>query len=227
MHQAAGGQLTHLSRTHEQHSFAVQGAEDFARQIHGDGSDGNRRNADAGLVSDLARDGKSPLQQRIEIAVHPTHRARNGIGFFHLAENLRLAHDQRVQTGGNAKDMPHHFRSAIFVQIRTECAWVQSEIVVDKLQQVGLGGFLIREKLDAIAGGENHPLAHAGHSKQGLCRLLQARRRDGEPFPYRKRRGFVVDANEDEVHGAANRCTVLNWFAAHTVSATRNTSEDK
>ena len=115
--QVARSQFAHLARADQVDALAFEVAEDLLGQIDRDRSDGNRRRGNGGLGAHSLGNRKGAREQRIELRVHRADGARGGVGFLHLAENLRLANHHRVQTGGNAKHVTHGVALAIFVEI--------------------------------------------------------------------------------------------------------------
>ena len=227
LHQAASGQFSHLACAHQQHRSSLQRAEDFARQVDGHRGDGDRGDADAGLVAHLASHGKCALHERVEIVVDAADRSRQGVRLFHLAKDLGLTDDERIQTRSDAEHVANDFRCTVFIRIWMESVLIDGEVILNEFEQIGLRRLLIGEELDTVAGRENHRFPDARHAEQRQGCFFQACRWNGEPLPHLQGSRFVIHADQDEVHGAGNLWTVLNWLATHTVSAMRNTSEER
>src|SRR6185503_6469418 len=97
---------------------------------------------------------------------------------------------------------------AVLVDVRREKDLVQAEVVMQKLGEVGLRRLDGGEDLDAVAGGDDHALADAGLRCEGAGGVGEIVARDGDAFAQFDWRGFVVDADEDELaHGAPNLWT--------------------
>ncbi len=97
------GQLGHLSRAHEKDGPALQGAEDFAREVDCYRGDGDTARADLCLGADLFRDSEGALEKRFELSRDGADLAGDGVGLFDLAEDLRFAHDHAVERTGDAE----------------------------------------------------------------------------------------------------------------------------
>ena len=63
---------------------------------------------------------KARVSKLIKLGPDRPYCPSRGIRFLHLTENLRLAHDHRVQAGGHAKHVAHGFLLVILVQVLIE-----------------------------------------------------------------------------------------------------------
>ena len=66
------------------------------------------------------------------------------------------------------------------------------------------GGIDDGEQFHAIAGGDDHAFGDAGQSSQGAGGLSQLVARNSDALTQFDGRGFVVDPNKSESHGAPN-----------------------
>ena len=80
---------------------------------------------------------------------------------------------------------------------------------------------------DAVAGGDDHAFRHAGHCRKGAGGFGQLVAGDGDALAQLDGRGFVVDSDERQRHGAPNLCTWLTRFAAQTASITTKTAPER
>ena len=58
--------------------------------------------------------------------------ARHGECFFHLAQNLRLAHHHRVEAGGHAEQVAHRLLVAILEKMRARTDCLDAKVVGKK-----------------------------------------------------------------------------------------------
>ena len=62
------GEVAHLPCTDEEDGLVGERAEDLAREVGGDGGDGDGRAADLGFGADALGDGKGALQERVSMS---------------------------------------------------------------------------------------------------------------------------------------------------------------
>ena len=220
-HQMARRQFAHLACSDQVDALALQVAEDLLRQIDGHRGDRYGGRGDRGLGADPLGDGERPGQQRIELRVDRSHGARRGVRLLHLAQDLRLADDHRVQAGGHAKHVPHRIAIAMFVEVLAIGRRIEAVELAQKPVQVGGAVRGARDQFHPVAGGNDHALLDTGIGRQALRRFRQASLGNGEPLPHFDRRGLVIHADDDEVHDAMNLCVRLKLLAAQTPKAMR------
>ncbi len=153
--------------------------------------------------------------------------ASHGEGFLDLAENLRLADDHGIQTGGDAEKMANGLLIVVLIDVRRKQSGVEAELAMQKAGQVGALAIDSGQHLDAVAGGDDHALCHAGQGSQGARGFGQFVARDGDALAQLDGRGFVVDSDERERHGAPNLWTWLTRLAAQTASMTTKTAPER
>ena len=123
--------------------------------------------------------------------------------------------------------MTHRLLIAVVVDVRRQLRRINAKLRVKKAGKVRTRRFDGRQQLHAIAGGDNHALAHARHVCQRARRLGQILARDGDPFAQRDGRGLVVHSDEHERHCGPNLCTWLKRLAAQTAIMTTRTAPER
>ncbi len=161
-----------------------------------------------------------------KLARDRSRRARHGERLFHLAENLRLAHDHGIQAGGHAEEMADRFFVAVLVEVRRENRCFDAEVAREELRNRCFRAVNHGQQLHAVAGGDDHALRHARRRGQGAGGLGQLIAADGDLLPQRDGRGFVVHANECERHWGPNLCTWLKKLAAQTAIITTSAAPE-
>src|ERR1700693_3479481 len=109
----------------------------------------------------------------------------------------------------------------VLIKVRSQQLALDAEVVSEKVQQVGRIRFLTGKQLDPVAGREDHSLQNPRRLYQGARSLFQLLGANGQPLAQLDGRGFVIQPQQDYVHGAVNRCTELSWLAAQTLITTR------
>src|SRR5690348_1941098 len=121
----------------------------------------------------------------------------------YLSEHLWLAHDHRVQAGGNAEDMTNDIVIPKFVEIWTKLGVVSEQVVTQKCMEVraliGAGS-----ELHTVASGEDNAFAHGWMRVQLACSFFQLPLRNRKPLAHFHGRGLVIDAEQLEFHRATN-----------------------
>src|SRR5207237_820714 len=96
-----GGLLADLARADQQHAAAAEVAEDLLRERRDGRGDGRRAFADRGLVPDAFPD----VERLPEDTVEQRPGGARLVCSTHLAEDLALARDERVEPGGDAEEV--------------------------------------------------------------------------------------------------------------------------
>ena len=213
--------LAHLAGAHDQNPLAFERAENLTRQLHRDRGDGDRGVADLGLGAHPLGDHEGALQHLVQMATDGPCGTGCQVAALHLAEDLRLTNDHGVEAAGDAEEVPHRFLLPVLVEVRAEDLRVDVEIAAKKLGQVRCIERLAGEQLHPVAGGKDHPFQHARGLGERAGGLHQFLRTDGQPLAQLDGRGFVIEAQQHDIHGAVNLCTELNWLAAQTLMTTR------
>ena len=103
--QVLRGQRADLAGADDQHAAPVEAAEDLPRQRDRGEADRHRAFAERGFGAHALADAERPVEQLAE--QRPGAAALGGRleRVLHLAEDLRLADDQRIEAGGDAEQM--------------------------------------------------------------------------------------------------------------------------
>ena len=140
-----------------------------------------------------------------------------GEGFFHLAEDLRLAQHQRIEAAGDAHQMADGVIILMPVKAFSQVFFVEAVVVAQPADQRFLQVILLfdaeiefrafknrvgstfgvdRCAVDfrAVAGRQHHPTLHHRLSQQALQRLIERFRRKRDAFSQGDRSCFVIDA---------------------------------
>ena len=99
---------------------ALEVAEDLARERDGGEADRHRARAEAGLGPHALADGERRVEQAVEDRPRRLRVGRDGVRFLHLAEDLRLADDERVEAGGDAEQMARDVEVGDVVDVRRD-----------------------------------------------------------------------------------------------------------
>ena len=207
--QVAGRQFGHLARAYDIHSPVSQRAENLFCQLHGNSRNRNTRAADGRLRAYPLGHRKRPRKQGLQSRMHCAQAARHGVSFFDLSQDLRLAHDHRIQAGGHTKNMPHSLALPELIDMGMQCIGAYAEVAAQELAQVGSLA-AAGEQLDPVAGGEHHAFIHSWLLHQGANGIGQSCLRDGQPLPHIERCAVVVHANELKIHHAIKLCFAKN-----------------
>ncbi len=200
-----GGGLGHLAGADERRGVAVEIAEDVAGQI-----DGDARHRDLALAD--GRLGAHPLAHA-HGAVHGV--AQDGAqravlagdldGVLELAEDLRLAHHQRVERGRHAEEVPHGGLPHHVEQVRQD--GLAAEILEHRQGGAGRGpeldvGAATAARggvdLDPVAGGEDDRPAHGAVGGEPREDVRHHGARDGQPLAHLEGRVLVGEADDDD-----------------------------
>jgi hypothetical protein len=126
-----------------------------------------------------------------------------GIGRFHLAEDLRFPYDERVETRRNAKDVSGDRGAAMHVEVRGNLC-VRHVVVVaqEARQRFGLA-VPVDRRVDfrAVAGGEHDPFPGYARGHQGVQRALDAVAREIDALAQLDGRAPVTETGDEEAHG--------------------------
>ena len=117
----------------------------------------------------------------------------------HLAENLRLADDQRVEAGGDAKQVPRGFEVGELVDVRR--AETARSMPWNSLKNVASSAraavdVVARDvQLGAVAGRDHRHFAGRTAGRERPQRAFEAARLEVEPLAQLDRRGAMTDSD--------------------------------
>jgi hypothetical protein len=165
--EVASAQLHHFPGAHQHHRVAVQVAEDLPGEH--DGRVGHRHGviADAGTGADVLGGRESMLEQAIQHRPQRAGLVRLLPGLFQLAQDLRFAQHQRVQSAGDADQVAGRFLAFVRVEVLVQFTGWYPVRPVHPVQQCFLA-ILRRKTIDfrAVAGAQDQDLFDAGQGAQ-------------------------------------------------------------
>ena len=198
-----GGQLRHLAGADHEHGAGLQAAEDLARERDRRVADRYGALAEPGVrahpFADRERPGEELVQER---AGAPRTRGQR-VGLLDLAEDLRLADDQRVEAGGDPEQVPRHVGAAARIEMRLQIRLRDVVEVAHETRQVGAGGVGVIAgdvNLGAVAGRQHDRLGWRRENGQLSQRFGHAPLRKVDPFAQVDRRGVMTHAQQQKVH---------------------------
>ena len=115
-----GGELSHLAGAEHQHGSALQRAEDLLRERDRCVADRHRALGQRRLRAYALARRERRVKQLVEQRAGGAELRGDVVRLFHLAEHLRLAHDERVQAGGHAEQVTDRVLSRLRVQVRRQ-----------------------------------------------------------------------------------------------------------
>ena len=108
--QVARRELDHLAGADQERRVPLEAREHAPRELDAGGGDRDRARADRGFRAHALGDGEGGLEQAIEQRAGRARLLRRAVGVLELAEDLRLAEDQRVEPGGDGERVAHGVR---------------------------------------------------------------------------------------------------------------------
>ena len=175
-----------LSGAHHQHASALQPAEDLARQRHRGVAHRHGAFAERGLAAHALADAERPVKQPAQHRPGALALGRHLERVLHLAQDLRLADDQRVEARRHPEQVPRRRRSFELEQVRHERVgaswwyWLRNSTISRRgLRRIVAGDV----DLGAVAGREHHRLGGRGSRGQRLHRRAEIAAREVELLP--------------------------------------------
>ena len=145
-------QFDGFAGANQQHAGLIQPREIFLCQAYCDRRHRHRVGTDAGIGTGALGGGKGLLKQPVQLPAQRARLTRGGPCLFHLAQDLRLAQYQRIQTTGYPEQVTHRIGIAVPVQIRMHIVagirMRRQPVGQDLPVTVGMG-----IQLGAVAGG--------------------------------------------------------------------------
>ena len=202
-----GRQLAHFAGADDEDGPPLEVAEDLARERDRRKADRDGARGEPGLRADALAGGERRVKQPVEHGADRLRAGGEGVGFFHLAEDLRLADDQRIEAGGHAEQMTGGVEIDQVVNMRGELAAIDAVKLADEGAEIGARRpdvFARRIDFGAIAGGEHDRLVGRAPGGQRPQRRLHASL-EVDPLTQVDGRGAVTEAHNDYVH---TRCGI-------------------
>ena len=200
--EVTGGQFDRVAGADQQDRGLVERGEHALRQPHRGECHRDRVRADAGIGTGALGHREGLLEQAIQRGLQRALAACHLPGFLHLAEDLRLAQHHRIQTGGDAEQVPHRIALLVAVEVGIELVRAQLAVARQPVLGQALGsGFHAAIDFGAVAGGQQRSLGHARLCQQVAQHPGQRGRRDREFLAQRDRRGLVIQSEGEQGHG--------------------------
>ena len=200
--QVAATQLDHLAGPDQHDALFFEVAEDLAGEHHGGVGHRYRVFADAGRGADRLRRSKGVLEQAVEDLAQAARVVSLLPGVLELPEDLCLTEHQRVETAGDAHQVPRGFLAFVRVDVLAQLAVRNPVAAVDPVDHpflaVAVGQAV---NLSPVAGAEDQHLLHAGKGAQLVDAVGVLRLRDGDLLPDFDGGGVVADSDREKRHG--------------------------
>ena len=116
------GQLRHFPRADNQRFFPCQRSKYLLGQFYRGKTHRHRVGGNTGFRSDPFGRTKCPMHQAVEYKACRVFRQRPAVGVLHLSQNLCFTHDQRIEAGGDPKQMS----DSVFISIRIKAGCLMS-----------------------------------------------------------------------------------------------------
>ncbi len=157
--EVAHGELGHLAGADDEDLLALEAAEDLAREVDGNGGDGDAGGADAGLGADPFGDVEGALQQWVERGGDGADLASYAPGLLDLAEDLGLADDERIERTGDAEEVADGLALAVLVDVWLNGGGGDVQEVVEEGEHAVVGRVKLVTPLFVVrSGGVRLPL---------------------------------------------------------------------
>jgi hypothetical protein len=198
-----GRQLAHLAGADDEDRAPFERAEDFARQLDGGVADRHRAFGKCGLGSHAFSGGERRVEQLVEQGTCASQLRRDAEGFLDLSENLRLAHDQRIEAGSHTVQMRHGFLAGLRIDVRRElfarnAVKLRQEVLNGSAR--GVGVVACHVQLDPIARRDDGGFVMRPCPGQRGQRAIDTTGREVEPFSKLDRGGAMADADQEQLH---------------------------
>src|SRR5688500_9590157 len=207
-----GDELDHLARADEEDALVLEAWVNARRQLDGGGGHRDARRADARGGTDLLRHCERALEQAMQQASQRARRFRGARRLLHLAEDLRLADDHRVEAGGDAERMAHGLLVRQRIQVLLQFLGTEPVILRQPLRE--LVGALPRDiELGAVAGRQDRRFVRQA-ALQLPQRLVQALDMKHHALAHGERRGLMVQSEGEQQCGQAADYKRVSTFSA-------------
>jgi hypothetical protein len=185
--QVAGGELAHLPRAEQERAPLRQAAECFRRELDGGRGDRLRQLRQFRLGADPFARVQRVLEEPVQERAGRPRGQRSVVCLPHLAEDLRLARDERVEPGGDAE------------QVLDRIVFLPSpEYPVEREPRTSFEllcrprpGAVGQVDLGPVAGRQHHHLGSVGRQRGGELERVAVG--EVEPLPNLERRVPVRD----------------------------------
>ena len=196
-------QLGHLAGADDEHRRVAQVADDLARQAERRVADRHRALGQLGLAPHALAGGERGVEQAVEERAGRVQIGRGRVGLLHLAEDLRLADDERIEPGGDPEQVAGGVGFAAGVDVRPQ---IVGRHGAGRRQEAGhrlvavLEAVAGRVELGPVAGREQHHFAERRIAGQRRHRLAEIAGGERQPLAQVDGRGVMADAEDQESH---------------------------
>ena len=202
MSQSPHRQLPHLSGAHHQHAFAGEAllGERRSGQLYRRRRDGYGVTSDRGLRARAFPDAQSLLESSSQVAANHSLIGAGSERATHLAEDLGLTDDHRVDPRTHTEQMSHRGLVVIRVEVIHEVLGRHVAELGQEIAKVLSAAVELRHHgvhLDAIAGRQDRTLEHVLVVAEVGKRFGQLLLGDGEPFEKADGCGAMVESDND------------------------------
>ena len=129
-------QLAHFAGADDEDRPALEVAEDLARERDCREADRDGARGQSGFRADALARGERRMEQAVEDRADRLRAGGERVGFLHLAEDLRLADDERIEAGGDAEQMAGRVEIGQIVQVRRELAAIDAVEVAHEGREI-------------------------------------------------------------------------------------------
>ena len=214
-------QFDGLAGADQHHAGLVQLAEQLPGQFYAGIGHGYRMRTDTGFGPDTFGGGESLLEQAVEQAMHAALLAGHRPGLLDLSEDLRLAHDERVESGGHPEQMPDRILVLVLVEVAAQRLGRDAMMFGQPARQRRfMFGGDVAVDFRPVAGAEQDGLFDTGDLHQRRQRLALLAVRHAHAFAQVDRRGLVIQAKDKQGHSGARTMTV--YFSLCTLCCMRS-----
>src|SRR4029077_17708052 len=112
-----GGELGHFSRADDHDCTIRKRSENLSRELDRGVADRDSHLADTGFRADPLGDAEGAREQAVHPSADRTARLCSSISGLHLAENLGLAEDHGIETGGDAEQVVNGLAALISEEV--------------------------------------------------------------------------------------------------------------
>ena len=196
-------QLAHLAGADDEHAPPGELSEDLSREVDGGEADRHRAFGERCLRSHALAHAECPVKQAIEQRPRALDCRRGRERVLDLTENLRLADDERVETGCDAEQMPRRVVIDVRVEMRTNALGRQLVELGQKRDQVLAArvGILARDvQLRAVARRDDDGFSGMRPARERTHGRLEAAAAEIQPLAELHGGGTVTGANQKKVH---------------------------
>jgi len=188
-----GAQFDHFTGTDEQDALAGNRLENAFSQMDAGGGHRDDVGADGRRAAHFLGDRERALEKLVQLRAERAVFFGRTHGIFHLAENLRLADDHRIEAAGHAESVADGFRLVVGIDVGRQFV-ARNLMVMRQPIDHDIGRFGGTVDFRPIAGGQDRHFADRPVARQVTQRMAQFVGAKRYPLADGERRGMMVDA---------------------------------